>query len=213
MKSIRIVIVDDHEVVRVAIGLQLSKVDDFEVVDQFSSGADFLAYLVSGRDADIVLMDIRMPGMDGVETTARAMETAGNLKIIAFTQEADVHSYLAMINAGARGFVSKKLSMDVLQAAIKSVNQGDCYISPDILREIGTYADKQRRGKQLTEREIEILQLVCKGWSSRQIAEKLAVSEKTVLNHRHHIFSKTGANNIASLIIWALQNHLISTPF
>ncbi|MCX6227228.1 MAG: response regulator transcription factor, partial [Bacteroidia bacterium] len=173
---------------------------------------EFLDYLNSEPHPDVVVMDIRMPGIDGIETTVRALELARNLKVIALTVDSDVGTYLAMVRAGAQGFVSKRVNREELLKAIQMVSQGEVYVSPDVIRELGAYMENRPRRKSLTDREIEILNLVCQGWSSRQIAEKLALSEKTVGNHRYHIFTKANAPNLAGLIFWAIQNHLIRIP-
>ncbi|MCX6223639.1 MAG: response regulator transcription factor [Bacteroidia bacterium] len=205
-------LVDDHCIVRETIGLYLAQLKQFEVVAQFAGGSEFLDYLSSEPHPDVVLMDIRMPGMDGIETTVKALELARNLKVIALTMDSDVASYQAMVNAGALGFVSKRASPEELQKAIGVVYQGEVYVSQDVIRELGQYMVNRPRRKSLTNREIEILNLACQGSSSRQIAEKLDLSEKTVVNHRYHIFIKANVPNIAGLIFWAIQNHLIRIP-
>ncbi|MCX6225972.1 MAG: response regulator transcription factor, partial [Bacteroidia bacterium] len=124
MKTIKIALVDDHEIVRMGIGLVLSKTENFKVVFDSASGNEFLDYLRSGTHPDVVLMDINMPGIDGIETTVRALKMAPDLGIIALTAHSDIGSLLQMEAAGARGFVHKGAKKEELEEAILQICGG-----------------------------------------------------------------------------------------
>lgn len=204
---IKVAVVDDHELFREGLVLVLKQIDDIEIVADFGSGNAFLESL-DHLDLDIVLMDIKMEGFDGIETTIKAKDAKPNLKIIAVTMFEEDSYYLQMIHAGAQGFVLKKAGKYELAQAIKEVYKGGNYFSQEILQKMAFKAinTEKQQEEQLTGRETEVLQLICKGLSTKEICEKLFISQKTVEVHRSNLMRKTDCKNVAQLVIWALKN-------
>jgi DNA-binding NarL/FixJ family response regulator len=211
---INIIIVDDHEIFRDGLKSLLSQIPNFYVLDEAKTGLDFLNIL-QNKKPDIVLMDISMPELDGVEATEKALLKYPDLKIIALSSYSDHIYYYKMIKAGVQGFVLKKSGREELEKAINSVCRGETYFPQDILRnlifKIGKSSTESIGDNKivLSKREIEVLQLICKGNKNNEIAEKLHISPKTVGNHRTNLLSKTTTRNAAHLVMFAIKNHLI----
>jgi DNA-binding NarL/FixJ family response regulator len=210
MKQIKIAIIDDHDLFREGIRLVIGQIENFEVVFDTSNGNLFLEFLQHSFP-DVVLMDISMPLIDGVETTRKAIELRPSLNIIALTMFSDTTNYTKMINAGVKGFVLKKSTKFELQQAISVVFEGGNYFSQEIIKKLAFRSSNGFQGTDhLTNREIDILNLICKGFTSYEIAEKLFISAKTVETHRSNIFLKANVRNIAGLIVWAINNNYFS---
>ncbi|HRY32556.1 MAG TPA: response regulator transcription factor [Bacteroidales bacterium] len=207
----QIAIVDDHDLFRDGIRLVLNQIPDFKVVFDSPSGFEFLEYLRTNTP-DIVLMDIEMPLINGIDTSMRALEIRPDLKIIALTMFTDELHYVQMLKAGVKGFILKKSNKHLLQQAIEEVSHGGNYYSQEIIQKLASLSIGKRTGEpeQLSEREKEVLDLICKGRTSKEIAEQLFLSIKTVEVHRSNILHKTNVRNAAELIIWAIKNNLIS---
>ena len=206
MKQIKIAIIDDHDLFREGLKLVIGQVDNYEVVFDTSNGNLFLEFLQKSLP-DVVLMDINMPIIDGVETTRKAIKIYPDLKVIALTMFSDTVHYTQMINAGIKGFILKKSNKFELQQAINVVYSGGNYFSQEILQKmafqsVNFSADPNR----LTQREQDILQLVCKGFTSQEISDKFYISIKTVEVHRSNIFQKAEVRNSSELIVWAIKN-------
>ncbi len=205
--QIKIAIIDDHDLFREGIKLVIGQIEGFEVVFDTSNGNYFLQFL-QNTCPDVVLMDIGMPIIDGVETTRKAMALRPNLNVIALTMFADMTHYTQMINAGVKGFILKKANKFELQQAINTVFEGGNYFSQEILQKMAFQSVRfPTATNQLTNREIDILNLICQGLTSHEIAEKLFISAKTVETHRSNIFLKADVHNIAGLIVWAINNN------
>jgi DNA-binding NarL/FixJ family response regulator len=208
MNSIKIAIVEDHDIFREGLILVINQIDQFEVVFGSSNGNLFVDYIHSSIP-DVVLMDINMPIIDGVETTKKALKVSPGLKVIALTMFSDLLHYSQMINAGAKGFVIKNASKYELQQAITEVHKGGNYFSQEIMQKVSFQAiNTPFNQDHLTIREQDVLNLVCRGLTSQEIADKLFISLKTVEVHRTNIFNKTNVRNTAELIIWAVKNCL-----
>jgi DNA-binding NarL/FixJ family response regulator len=208
--QINIAVVDDHELFREGIILVLRQIRGFNVVFDATSGYDFIKYLQTSKP-DVVLMDINMPGMNGVETTVKALEKYPDLKIIALTMLSDTLHSTQMIEAGVKGFVLKKGNKNELRQAVTEVFNGGNYFSQEILQNLACQSLRHPRGdNQLTNRELEVLDLVCKGLTSQEIADKLFISAKTVEGHRTNIFQKANVRNTAALVLWALRNNFLT---
>lgn len=209
MKKRRIVIVDDHEIFRDGLRLVLEQIDNFEVVNEFGSGADF-AQEIEEEDCDVVLLDINMPGLNGIKVTEIVKKKYAGLKIIGLSMLSDEVSSMKMIKCGADGFVQKKSGKMVLEHAINTVCQGGNYFSQDILKKLAIRAQRDSFDSinQLTSRENEVLIHICQGESTKEIAETLFLSPKTVEVHRANILSKTYCKNSAQLVIWAIKNQI-----
>jgi DNA-binding NarL/FixJ family response regulator len=211
MKKIRIAIVDDHDLFREGIKLVLNQIQEFEVIFDTSEGMEFLDFLKEDNP-DIVLMDIEMPKMNGVEVTRKALEFMPDLKVIVLTMFTDEIHYIEMLKAGAKGFILKKSNKYILQQAIEEVNKGGNYFSQEIIQRLAsqTIGRKINDPEQLTDREKEVLSLIFKGCTSKEIADRLFLSIKTVEVHRTNILRKANVRNIAELILWALKNNLVA---
>lgn len=212
MEIIKIVLVDDHSIFSKGLSLLLNEVLEFKVIGEARNGEDFLNKLPLWKP-DVVLMDIKMPVMDGIQATNLALKTYPKLKIIALTMFGESHYYRSMADAGAVGFVQKNVSGSELQKAIKNVMKGESYFSDSIKKDISSYANSdlsiEEYNEKLTEREFEVLSYIVKGLSANEIAEKMFISSRTVEGHRANLISKTGTRNVVDLVIYAIRNHLI----
>lgn len=214
-KKYKIVLVDDHTILRNTLKFTLSQLGFAEVVAEASNGKEFLELLENVKP-DIVLMDIAMPEMDGLEATKQALTKIPDLKIIALTMFGDQEYYFKMIHAGASGFVLKKSGIDELEMAIKSVAGGQNYFSNEILRNIIiNIGDNKLRNVvsgsavKLTKRETQVLIEICNGLSNNEISELLYISPKTVEGHRNNLLAKTNSKNTANLVMYAIKHKLV----
>jgi len=212
---INIFIVDDHTIFREGLAFVLSQIPDFSIIDEAANGKDFLIKLEKTKP-DIVLMDISMPEMDGIETTEKALSRIPTLKIITLSSYGKEAYYYKMIKAGVMGFVQKKSGKIELENAIRSVYEGQNYFPQDILRKIlfkvSNHEEIQLNSNQISisKREKEVLLLICQGYSNNEIAEKLFISHKTVDNHRTNLITKTQTRNSAHLVMFAIKNNIIN---
>jgi DNA-binding NarL/FixJ family response regulator len=208
MENIRIAVVDDHKLFREGLVSLLTKTSpSFEIIWEASNGAEYLEKLRS-TIPDIVLMDVSMPVMDGIEATITSLSLYPSLKIIALSMYGEKEYYLKMIHAGTRGFIRKDSDISEVTQAIYKVFQGDKYFSQDMLISLVTHPPVIR-DEILSEREIQIVELICHGYSAIEIADKLFLSKRTVEKHRANILNKTHCRNTAKLVAWAMQNNLL----
>ena len=212
-KKVNIVLVDDHSLFRTGLAGLLSRRDDFSVVADFGSGEEFLANL-EALDVDVVFMDISMPGIDGAETTSRALALRPNLRVITLSMFGDDHYYTRMVESGASGFLLKDSDINEVYAAVDSVMVGDSYFSTPLLGSLARHMvaptiETVVEDDALSSREIEILVEVCRGLSNQEIADKLFISKRTVDKHRANILEKTGCKNTATLVVFAIKHHLV----
>jgi DNA-binding NarL/FixJ family response regulator len=206
MDEIQIAVIDDHDLFREGIKLVLNQIDGFRVVFDTSNGNQ-LVEILDIMQIDIALMDIEMPAINGVQTTLKALQAKPDLKIIALSMFSDTGHYSQMIHAGVKGFILKKANKYELQQAITTVYRGGNYFSQEILKKLAyQFAYNRSDSESLTSREIEIMLLICQGFTSQEISDKLHISDKTVETHRFNIFQKTNVRNIAGLIVWAIKN-------
>ena len=205
MKRITLAVVDDHDLFREGIVLMLGQIPEYHILFEAFNGEAFLEQLGT-HTPDVVLMDVNMPRMDGVEATQRALSMYPYLKIIALTMFSDHVHYSQMIRAGVKGFMLKKGNKHELQQAIAEVSGGGVYFSQEILQKVALRTDRKDEEQRLTERELGVLALVCTGLTTTEIAEKLFISTKTVEGHRANLFEKTEVRNAAELVIWAIRN-------
>jgi len=207
--DIQIAIVDDHDLFREGLKLVLSQIEGFRVVYDTSDGFHFLEAL-NHIPVDIALMDIEMPLIGGVEVTEKALQRIPGLHVVALRMFSDTGHYTQMIQAGVKGFVLKKANKFELEQAIRTVYQGGNYFSQEILQKMAFRYAGSAPDDQLTERELEIITLICQGLTSQEISGRLFIAVKTVETHRSNIFQKTGVKNIAGLIMWAIKNQYYS---
>jgi DNA-binding NarL/FixJ family response regulator len=202
----RIILVDDHKTIRTGLALLLKDLGH-EVIAQASNGREFLD-LLPAFDPDLVLMDIQMPVMNGIDATKKAMELKPDLKILILSMFNDEEYHNNLINLGARGFILKESEHDEVQSAIQAILAGKPYFSQELLINI---LKRKHEMPQfvLKAREKEILQLLCKGLSSAEIGDQLFLSSRTVERVRSELLEKTETSNSISLAIFAVKNGLV----
>lgn len=210
--QISIFIVDDHEIFRAGLKMALSKLKYIQISGEAGNGKEFLQALPN-TPVDIVLMDIEMPLVNGIDATREALRIKPDLKIIGLTMFNDEHYIQSMMDAGAKGFLIKNINKDTLDKAIQMVNMGGSYYSEELFnfftRRV-THEDKtQKVDLQLTNREKEVLQFLAEGLSNKEIADKMFVSERTIVGHKTNILAKTGCKNTVNLLAYAIKNELI----
>jgi len=211
MEALHIMIVDDHKLFRDGLKLLLKSHPFICEISEASSGEEFLEYLPKIKP-DVVIMDISMPGMNGIDATKKAIGMMPNLKVIALSMYGDEEYYSNMISAGAKAFLLKNSDIDEVYNAILSVCEGRNYFSQEIMYNLVKNISQVKKTvttPDLTEREIEILFFICKGLSNQEIGDKLFISKRTVDKHRANILEKTGNNNTASLVMWAIKSGII----
>jgi len=211
MEKTRIIIADDHQLFRNGLKILLTAFPEFEVVGEASNGEEFLL-LIKSTPADVVLMDINMPEMDGIEATKRAMKTHDNMDIIALSMYGEEEYYYKMVDAGAKGFLLKDSDILEVKEAILTVKNGGSYFSQELLRCVSPQikrCEQENKSANLSKREKEILLKICEGFSNPEIAESLFISKRTVDKHRANLLGKTNSKNTASLILFAIKNKLI----
>jgi DNA-binding NarL/FixJ family response regulator len=215
---IRVALVDDHLLFRHGMKMLLASSPDIEVVADAGSGEEFLS-LLDQVQPDVVFMDYSMPGMNGAETTARALERYPQLKVITLSMFGDNAYYSHMVGVGAKGFLLKDSGFDEVIEAVTVVYGGGEYFSSSLLQSLSHSMRSVRVGDsvedeivdadRLSEREIEILVAICQGLSTQEIADKLYISKRTVDKHRANILEKSGCKNTASLVVYAIRHGLV----
>jgi DNA-binding NarL/FixJ family response regulator len=208
-----IIIVDDHLIFRQGLKSIITLENIANVIGEASNGLELMKILTELKP-DLVLMDIDMPHMNGLDATEKAMELMPELKIIAFSMFSDEEYYYKMIDRGVKGFILKTSGIKELENAIQNVMSGDSYFSNELLRKIinnfgHSTTTKPLLQDNLTEREIEILQQICLGLSTDEIAEKLFISPKTVKSHKSNLLEKTVCKNTPALILFAIKNKIV----
>ncbi|MPM15029.1 Transcriptional regulatory protein DegU [bioreactor metagenome] len=210
MDIIRLIIADDHEIFRKGLRIILNELDEVKVIAEAQNGNEVFEIL-KHQKADLILMDIRMPVMDGIEATRKVSERYPEVKVIALTMFEEISYFNQMIEAGAQGFLLKKTNKDELQRAINQVIEGENYFSEEFISNVNRTQRPATRlaSIELTDREQEVLELICKGMSNAEISKFLGVSARTVDGHRAHLLEKTGAKNSPHLVMFAIKNGLI----
>ena len=216
MKKIRVLLVEDHTIVREGLKLLLnSQGGRIEVCGEAKDGQE--AVIMSKKiTPDIVVMDISLPVLNGIDATRLIKKNSPRTKVIGLTMHANEEFVLQMIRAGATGYVIKNAASAELLDAIKTVMRSDVFFSPSISKEaIAKYLLKVRNQEntELTSREKEILRLIAEGYRSKEIAEKLFISPKTVRNHRVNMMEKLNIHDVASLVRYSAQRNLIDIYF
>ena len=206
----RIFLVDDHSLFRSGLRGLLERQEGYRVVGEAASGEEFLAQL-DDVDTDVVFMDFSMPGLDGAQTTERALARRPELRIITLSMFGEESYYSRMGEAGARGFLLKDSDIGDVLEAVDTVMEGGSYFSPQLLTSLtGRMRSREDvADDQLSSREREILVAVCRGLSNQEIADELFISKRTVDKHRANILEKTGCKNTASLVVYAIRNGIV----
>jgi len=208
--GITVCLADDHALFREGLALLLTGCDNIREVLEVNNGTELLNMLQE-RQPDLILMDIEMPVMNGIEATREVLQRYPEIKIIALSMYGNENYYSEMIDAGAKGFLLKNSSFEDVSQAVCEVMEGNNYFSPEILDAIIRNLNRKtkRQNNDLTEREIEILYHICKGLSNQEIANKLFISKRTVDKHRENLMMKTQSKNTAGLVIYAIKNYIV----
>jgi DNA-binding NarL/FixJ family response regulator len=210
MEPIRILVADDHAVLREGICALLARHADLQVVGEASNGVEALEQ-VRALQPDVVLMDISMPVMDGLEATRQIKAQHPEVRVLILTQHENKEYVMPLLQAGASGYILKKAGGAELVNAIRAVFTEGAYLHPSIARAVMNQASHRAETlpPALTERERQVLTLIAEGLTGREIAEKLCLSEKTVNTHRANIMEKLGVHNRAELVKYAIREGLI----
>lgn len=216
MRRIKVLIVDDHTLVRDGIRALLALALDIEVVGEAANGKEAIN-MVKQLAPDVVLMDLAMPIMGGLDTTRRIRKEFPATRVLVLTQYDDSDYVIPAIEAGARGFVTKMAAFSELAAAIQAVYRGDSYLSPSAAAALVQECQQKplpegekTSSKHLTDREREVIKLVAEGYTARQIADILVVSPKTVEWYKANLMNKLNIHNKTDLIRFAIRKQIIT---
>ncbi len=215
MSKIRLLLVDDHEIVRAGLRMLFLAEKDIEIVGEVDSGEEALK-AVRELEPDVVLMDVVMPGMSGIEATRRIKEARADVAVLALTMHEDEQYFFEMLNAGASGYVPKRAAPDDLVSAIRVVSQGNVFLYPTLAKLLvkdflhRTESGVAAAAEELTVREREVLTCIAEGMTNREIAETLVISAKTVDRHRENIMRKLNLHSRVELVKYAIEKGLIT---
>lgn len=214
MSKIKLFLVDDHKMIREGLKNFLEDHEDFDIIAEAENGVDCLNQL-ENITPDVVLTDLNMPEMDGLELTKAIKTTYPDIKIIALTMMGESQHIKQMLVEGAMGYLLKNCSEEELIMAIKNVNNGGTYYSPEVtniilnnIRKVKPTSSKVAVDMPLTDREKEVLYLIIKEKSNKEIADELFISVRTVDAHKRNLLDKTGSKNIAGLVLYAIDRQL-----
>ena len=203
----KIIIVDDHKLFRSGLKFILNEIEGVEVIGEASNGKEYLE-LLNYLKPDLIIMDISMPEMNGIEACQKSLEKDRNLKILVLSMFGDDAYYNSMIELGVKGFILKDTDNAELKTAINSIMSGSSYFSQELLLKLIRNKNVPA-GIKISRRETEILALICKGFSTNQISEQLHISQRTVERHRASLLSKTDSSNSISMAIFAIKNNMV----
>lgn len=215
MSKIRLLLVDDHEIVRAGLRMLFQAEKDVEIVGEAGGGEEAIQ-AVQQLNPDVVLMDVVMSGMSGIEATRRIKEANPQVAVLALTMHEDEQYFFEMLNAGASGYVPKRAAPDDLVDAIRVVSQGNVFLYPTLAKLlVKDFLQRADAGnvspaEDLTPREREVLTYIAEGLTNREIAETLVISAKTVDRHRENIMRKLNLHNRVELVKYAIEKGLIS---
>jgi two-component system, NarL family, response regulator NreC len=214
--TIRVLIVDDHAIVRAGMKMLLASDPDIEIVGEGETGEDALV-LARELSPDVIVMDVTMPRMDGIEATRRIKEEMPDLAVLTVTIHEGPDYFFQMLQAGSSGYVPKRAAPDDLIRAIHVVAEGNVFLEPGIARDlVNDYLERAQEGGErdsldgLTDREREVLTHIADGETNRQVAEELSISVKTVERHCENIMHKLNLHSRTELVKYALRKNLIS---
>ena len=207
---IKIIIVDDHKIFRTGLEMILNGITDVKVVGAAYDAHELLR-LLEHQETDIIFMDIKMPDINGIELTSMIKKKYPDILIIGLSMFGEIEYFNKMIEAGADGFLLKNTQEEELEQAIHNVMEGHSYFSKEFANTLSRHESvRPKTPVVLSKREKEVLELICKGFSNQGIAAKLSISNHTVDGHRRNLITKTGVKNSPSLVMFAIQNGLIT---
>lgn len=204
---IRVLVVDDHAVVRAGLEDMLRTDDGLDFVGAAADGDEAVA-LATSRAVDVVLMDLSMPGQDGIETTRRILEGSPDTSVVVLTSFSDRERILGAVDAGAVGYLLKDAEPAELRAAIRAAARGESPLAPKAARALITSRSERRPATDLSERELEVLRLVADGLPNKEIARRLHITEKTVKAHLTSVFRQIDVFDRMQAAIWAREHGL-----
>jgi DNA-binding NarL/FixJ family response regulator len=215
MKKIRVIIVDDHQLIRDGLKALLSGFSDIEITAEAGSGEELLQKIKSNI-ADIALIDISLPGISGIKLTGQLALSDPGLKVLILSMHLNEEYITGALKAGALGYLAKNTTRDELISAIRTVAAGNKYLGKEVsdvitsgyLRRIN--ADDVLEKEMLSKREVEILKLIAEGMGNKEISEKLFISIRTVESHKNHIMQKLGCRSVVEMVRYAIKNGLIT---
>ncbi len=215
MSNIKVLLVDDHVLVREGVRALLEMNSDIQIIGEAGDGREAIDKALELKP-DVIVMDISMPLMGGIEATRQILQENPTARIVVLTRHDDLSYARSLLKVGASGYVPKKAVSTELAAAIRAVNGGDMFLHPSVAKAVARdyvqlvqYEDKTEPYERLTDREKEIMKLLTEGHSSRKIADRLCITLKTALNHRRNIMEKLGIENPAQLIRYAVKLGLL----
>lgn len=218
---IRILIADDHQLLREGIRNFLSLEPDFEIVGEAANGEEAITRTIELRP-DVLLLDINMPKANGIEVASRLKESCPGVRILALTIHDDQNYMMNMIQSGAAGYLLKDVEPSMMVQAVRRVSAGESYVEPSLTKKlfqgITNHEEKKKtspapgitEGERLSAREIEVLQLIGKGMSNAEIARSLYLSEKTVKNHLTNIFRKIDVTDRTQAVLYAIKHKIVN---
>lgn len=206
----RVLLADDHRLFREGLRGLLSVQSGIEVVGVAADGAELVA-LTESVEYDVALIDIEMPVMNGLEAAEKILTAHPEARLVALTMHNDEAYYYRMVELGVKGFLLKNSDIDEVVCAVREVCAGGSYFSQELLDSlVSNLKESQVEAEPLlSEREMEVLPLICQGLSNQEIADKLFISKRTVDNHRANIIEKSGCKNTAGMVVWAIKNGLV----
>ena len=209
---INVVITDDHTLVRQGLRRYLEDAEGIEVLGEASTGTEAVS-LVGKARPDVAILDIRMPEMDGIQAAREIAEAHPDTRVIMLTAHDDRRLMVEAVRAGARGYVLKARDAEHLVRSVRLVAEGNLVIDPDLVsvlaEELSEAKERDRRAETLTDRELEILQLLAFGYTNRDIGERLYISPDTVKTHLEHVYQKLGASDRTAAVAEAFRRRLI----
>lgn len=214
MKTIRILLADDHTLVRAGIRALVERLPDVEVISEAEDGREALR-LIADHQPDLVLMDIAMPGLNGLEATARISKDFPNVRVIILSMYVNEEYVHEAIGAGAAGYLVKRSATAELESAIKAVTRGETYVCPEVSKHVtrnrtGQLSIDRSMIERLTPRQREILQLIAERHTTKDIAQILNISEKTVETHRAQLMNRLGIHDVPGLVRFAIRAGLVT---
>lgn len=212
---IEIFIADDHAIVRKGLSTLINETWDMKLIGEGKNGSDVINY-ISKKSCDVLVLDISMPGRNGLEVLKCVKQINPNLHVLILSMHPENQYAKRMLKAGASGYLSKESASTELVKAIRKIYNGHKYITGNVAEMLAdelVTPEQVHRHDRLSDREFEIMQLIAKGQTVSQIAEKLYLSVKTISTHRHHILEKLNLENNAQIICYALKHDLVDMDF
>lgn len=208
-------LVDDHQLFRTGFRTLLQRIEGVKVTFEASDGEQFMQHLTTSEKApDIVFMDISMPNMNGIQATEAALAAMPDVSIIILSMFGEREYYSRLINVGIKGFLLKSCDFSEVEKAIQAIADGEMYFSEELLEQMNatnnssSSALNENEEDQLSDRELDVLALICSGESNQEIADHLFISKRTVEKHRANLLLKTRSTNTASLVVYAVKQGL-----